>query len=144
MPRTINRFWRRLGFRGSALLFFFVLDEVFAFSYFKPPPEVRLSAGLKFVDSVAPLWFWGALWAAVGLVCLLFAFRTRDKVAFAAAIGIKILWGGLYIVGAFTANLERAYVSAGLWLCIAGFVGIIAAWPEPSRTQVAAPPAKEG
>ncbi len=133
MSRTVNRLWYRLGFRGSALLFFAVLDFVFSFSYFNPPPEVRQSPSLKYIDSVAPLWFWGALWGAVGLVCLAFAFRTRDKVAFSAAIGIKILWGGLYIGGAFIANLERAYVSAGLWLCIAGFVGIISAWPEPSQ-----------
>lgn len=144
MPRTINRLWLRLGFRGSALLFFATLDATFSFSYFKPPPEARQSAGLRFVDTVAPLWFWGALWGAVGLLCLLYAFRTKDKVAFSAAIGIKILWGCLYIVGAFTAHLERAYVSAGLWLCIAGFVGIIAAWPEPSRAPLTPPPSKEG
>lgn len=133
MPQAARCFWSRIGFRGSALLFFAVLDGVFAFSYFNPPPEQRQAASLRYVADVAPLWFWGALWGAVGLLCLICAFRRHDKTAFAAAIAVKILWGGLYLSGAFVAHLERAYVSAGLWLCIAGFVAIISAWPEPAR-----------
>jgi len=124
--------WRRLGFRGSSLLFFAVLDFVFSFSYFNPPPERRQAASLRYLADLAPLWAWGALWGAVGLTCLFYAFRRHDKVAFAAAIGIKILWGGIYLGGAFVAHIERAYVSAGLWLCIAGFVGVISRWPEPA------------
>lgn len=139
MPRIINSLWLRLGFRGSALLFFACLDATFSFSYFKPPPEARLSAGLRFVDSIAPLWFWGTLWGLVGLICLIYAFRVRDKVAFSAAIAIKILWAGMYVAGWFAVHLERAYVSAGLWLCIAGFVGVISAWPEPRRQSLPPP-----
>lgn len=128
-----DHIWSRLGFRGSALLFFAVLDFVFSFSYFNPPPEQRQTASLKYVADVAPLWVWATLWGVVGILCLVFAFRRQDKVAFAAAIAIKILWGGIYLGGALIAHLERAYVSAGLWLCIAGFVAIISAWPEPAR-----------
>lgn len=132
MLRVGNRIWSMLGFRGSALLFFAVLDFVIGFSYLCPPPLQRQTPGLRYLAELAPLWVWGWLWLAVGVICLLFAFRRHDKVAFAAAIGVKILWGGLYIGGVF-AHLERAYVSAGLWLCIAGFVAIISAWPEPDR-----------
>lgn len=133
MRGTVNRIWSSVGFRGSALLFFAVLDFVIGFSYLYPPPEQRQTASLRYLADLAPLPAWGAVWGAVGVVCLVFAFRRHDKVAFAAAIGIKILWGGIYVGGALVAHLERAYVSAGLWLCIAGFVAIISAWPEPDR-----------
>lgn len=120
----------KVGRRGAALLFFAFLDAVYAFSLFNPPPEARVSAQLAFVQNVAPLHLWGALWALAGSACLLFAFRTNDRWGFAAAMAIKVMWGCLYVYG-FAIGIERAYLSAAIWLCLAGWVGIISSWPEP-------------
>lgn len=123
--------WRRPRYRGAALIFFGLLDLVYAFSLFNPPASARRSASLQFVASIAPLWAWALLWLIPGLLCAAQAFMRADRVAFTSAIVVKVIWGLLYVVGWITGGLERAYVGATVWLALAGFVAIIAAWPEP-------------
>lgn len=129
---AVNR-WAllRIGRRGAALLYFGVLDVVYAFSLFLPAPEQRRSSAIRFLAEVAPLWLWGVAWSVAAVLCLVCVFRVNDRVGFAAAISIKMLWGTLYLVGWLVAGVERAWLSATLWLCLAGFIGIIASWPEP-------------
>lgn len=119
-----------VGRRGAALLFFALLDMIYSYSLFNPAPEYRTNPSFKFFQDLLPLPAWGTLWGVVGLICLFNAFRSSDKVGFAAAIGIKVMWGLVYVVGAFY-GLPRAYVSATIWLCLAGWVAIISTWPEP-------------
>jgi len=121
---------RRIGRRGGSLLFFALLDAVYAYSLFVPAAEAKRGAVLQYVETVGPLWFWGVLWAVAGGCCLVSAFRIDDRIGFAAAITIKMIWGLLSFFGAF-ARVERAYVGAVIWLCLAGFVAIISSWPEP-------------
>lgn len=121
---------RRIGHRGAALLFFALLDAVYAFSLLNPPPDVRRGASLAFIDNVAPLPVWGAIWAIAGIACFVCAFRKDDRWGFAAAMLVKVLWGCLYIYGSFL-GIERAYLGAAIWLCLAGWIAIISSWPAP-------------
>lgn len=131
MRRAAVRLQRRLGRRGASLLFFATLDLVYCYSLAFPPPRNRWSPGLTFLDGIAPLWVWAAAWGAVGVLCVCRSFRRRDAPAFAAAICIKVLWAaasaGAWLVG----GVDRGYVNVVVWLAFAGFVGIIASWPEP-------------
>lgn len=126
--RTMNFLLRQVGRRGAALLFFAMLDGVYAYSLLYPP--ANLGASLRFVTTFAPLHVWGMLWAAVGLTCLINAFRIRDRAGFAAAMIVKVVWGLLYLIGALQ-GVERAYVGAALWLSMGAWVAIIGSWPEP-------------
>jgi hypothetical protein len=128
--RLARRVARQIGHRGAALSFFALLDAVYAYSLFNPPPHDRQSAQLALARDVLPLWAWGALWAAAGAACAFHALRERDRLGFAAAMAIKVLWGGLYVYGACI-GVERAYLSAAIWLCLAAWVYIISSWPEP-------------
>jgi len=125
----------RVGRRGAALVFFALLDFVYAFSLADPQPEARRSSTFRYVASIFPLWVWSVLWAIAGLACLISAFRTKDKIGFTAAIAIKTLWGFIFVVAAITGGVDRAYVGATLWLCLAAWVAIISAWPEPPQLQ---------
>lgn len=129
MNRLARALLRRVGHRGTALLFFAVLDGMYSYSLFSPPH--RLSPSLDFVASIAPLPLWGALWGLAGLVCLISAFTQKDQWGFSVAMLVKALWGGLFIYATIFTDLERAYLSAAIWLCFAGWIGIIASWPEP-------------
>lgn len=131
MRRACSALRRRVGFRGSALLFFALLDLVYGLSLLAPSRAARRSDTLRFVADIAPLWVWAALWGGVGLVCLWQAFRRHDRAAFTAAMGVKVLWGLVMLGGWLFVDLDRGYVSAAVWLAMAAFVGIIAAWPEP-------------
>jgi uncharacterized membrane protein HdeD (DUF308 family) len=112
-------------------LFFALLDAVYAFSLFRPPMSMQRDTIFTLVRDLAPLPVWGAVWAVSGAVCLVCAFRHDDRWGFAAAMLVKVLWGGLYIYGAFL-GIERAYLGAAIWLCLAGWIGIISTWPTPT------------
>jgi hypothetical protein len=122
---------RRVGRRGAALLFFGLLDLVYAYSLAFPTQEARHTATLAYIAYVAPLWAWALLWGAVGVICFVGALRRRDRVAFAAAMGLKVLFGVTMLSGWLVAGLDRAYVGAVLWLVLAGWVYILSTWPEP-------------
>jgi hypothetical protein len=121
---------RRIGRRGSALIFFAFLDFVYAGSIASPPPSARNSPSLAFAATILPLWAWAVLWAVVGLICLVAAFRSRDRWAFAAAMALKTLWGTTFLLGWLFVGLERGYVSAVVWLVFAAWIFIISTWPE--------------
>lgn len=113
------------------MLFFALLDLLYSVSLFNPPAEAKLSPTLVFIGHVMPLYAWAGLWAAVGLICLVGAFLKRDRWAFTAAMGLKVLWGGTFLGGWILADLDRGWVSALIWLAMAAWVMIISSWPEP-------------
>lgn len=131
MRRAAARLQRRVGRRGASLLFFGLLDLVYCYSLLFPPPRDRWSTSLTFLDNIVPLWVWGIAWGAVGALCLCRSYRRRDAPAFAAAIGIKVLWSIASLAAWLVGGVDRGYVNAVVWLAFAGFVGIIASWPEP-------------
>lgn len=122
---------RRVGRRGAALLFFAFLDIVYCHGLIFPPRGLADQPSFKFLASVMPLWAWGALWGLAGVACLVFAFRRYDMIGFAAAMAIKVLWGLVFLLGAFMAGLERGLVSATIWLALAALVALLGSWPEP-------------
>lgn len=138
MARTLKR---RIGRRGASLLFFAFLDVAYAGSLAIPPKGPAMSPTLQFVASLAPLPAWATLWGAVGIVCLIGAFKRRDRIAFGAAMALKVLWGLTYAGGWLLANLDRAWVGAALWLALSGWVYIISTWPEPAE---GLPPTESG
>jgi hypothetical protein len=131
--------WARIGRRGTTLLFLALVDFVYAASLAFPQPEALRSPTVRYIADIAPLWVWGGAWAAVGAVCLAGAFARRDRWAFAAAMGIKVLWGTTYLLGWALVGLSRGWVSAVVWLGFAAFVGVVSSWPE---VPVAVPVAK--
>ena len=132
MPQLLQR----IGRRGAALLFFFLLDAVSAFALLNPPRPI--TATYTWPATMAPLWVWAAAWAAVGLTCLVYAFLRHDTPAFTAAVSIKVLWGGVLGIGWVSGQVERGYSIAAIWLAFAAFVyliagGIPAPPPRPVR-----------
>lgn len=124
--------WRRVGRRGAALLWFGLLDVVYAFSLFYPQPDTVQSPSTRFISDVLPLWAWGVAWLIPGLLCLTLAFSIhRDKFAFAAAMAIKLVWGVLFVAGWVLVGLPRAWLGGVIWLSLAAFVAILSGWPEP-------------
>jgi len=128
---TLRRLWAGVGFRGSTLLFFALIDLALGLSLLAPPPPTRLSETQRFVDATLPLPVWGLAWLAVAVTCAVYAFRRRDRVAFAAAIVIKVVWGLVALGGQIFGYLDRGWVGAFIWLGMAGWVLVVSYWPEP-------------
>ncbi len=132
MTRLTMSIAQRVGRRGTALLFFALLDVVYAISLANPVEEVRRSKTLVFVQQIMPLYAWSMLWLVVGIVCAIGAFMQKDRWAFTAAMFLKVLWGTVFLLGWALYGLERGYVSAVIWLVFAGWIYVISTWPEPS------------
>lgn len=123
----------RVGRRGASLLFFALLDVYYGLSLLVPTEDARESPSLQWVASILPLWVWAAGWFVVALLCFIDAFRLHDRIAFTAAMGIKVLWAGIYVGAQFAGVLERGFVGAAIWLALAALVGLLSSWPEPPQ-----------
>lgn len=122
---------RRIGNRGAVLLVFGAVDLIYAHGLMFPTPTARASQVYQLVAAVAPLWAWALLWAGVGLTCWVQAFQRWDRIAFTAAVALKVLFGLTCAGGQAFGMLDRGYISAGIWLGLAGMMLRISRWPEP-------------
>jgi hypothetical protein len=126
----------RIGRRGAALLFFTLLDFVYCFGLLDAPrPLTQIYA---WMDGIIPLPAWAVGWGAVGVVCLVYAFKTYDTPAFMCAVCLKVAWGLSALFGWLAGAVDRGYVSAVIWIAFALFVfliagGIPAAPPRPAK-----------
>lgn len=123
----------RIGRRGCSLLFFALVDLVYAVGLLAAPAETRAQPTYMFLVAVLPLSVWAVLWGSVGALCAVQAFMLRDRLAFACASWLKVGWGSVHLFGWLIGVVPRGYVSAVIWLAFAGFVQVIATWPEPIR-----------
>lgn len=127
-----RRAGRRIGRRGAALLFFALLDFVYATALLTAARP--LTPFYAWMDAIMPLSLWAACWALVGAVCLVYAFVLRDTVAFMAAVAIKVGWGLPALFGWLGGAVPLGYLSAIIWLSFAAFVYLIAGGiPPPLR-----------
>jgi hypothetical protein len=124
---------RRIGRRGSSLLFLALLDVVYGTGLAFITDIGRVAASYQFMAQVAPLEVWASVWYLVGAVCLVQAFMLRDQVAFGCAVALKTTWGGITLLGWAVHGVPRGYVSAAIWLAFAGWVFIISGWSENDR-----------
>lgn len=130
----MKRIFRIVGRRGTFLLFLWMLDWVYAFSLIFP---TRVSLGspiLMFVSSLRlPLLYWGILWAIIGLICLIYAFKDRDAPAYGASMFLKSLWATMSLFGWIAGYVERGYLAAAIWGAFAALVWVVSTWPDSYR-----------
>lgn len=136
MPITegLRRVRHRVGRRGASLLFLAMLDVVYGTGLTCIGDIGRANPTYQYAASVAPLGAWAALWLLVAAVCAVQAFMIRDQLAFGCAVCLKILWGGLMLIGWLTGDLPRGYVSAAIWGAFGAWVFIISGWTESENS----------
>jgi hypothetical protein len=125
---------RKIGRRGSFLLFLGLLDVIYAYGLFRAEHAAARSQTQDAAARVLPLSVWAGLWLVVGLIVVFFAFRREDRVGFAAAVVIKVMWGVNMLIAWLLAGLHQGYLSATVWLSFALIAYLVSTWPEPART----------
>lgn len=119
----------RVGRRGAWLLFLTELDLFYACLLAWPTPATSGTATPRWFATMLPLDAWAAMWAAVGLICLVYAFTRYDRPAYMAAILIKVIWTGLAVLGVWFADVPAS--TPAIFLSLAGAVWLISGWREP-------------
>jgi len=130
MRAHLARWQRRLGKRGTILAILGVIDLAQAATLVFPTGS--LGASYEWFGSIAPLISWAFLWAFVGIVCLIYALRRDDHLAYVVAVSAKVLWG----IGCFAAWIISDVTILGgvLWLGFAAIIWVILGWAEPIPT----------
>src|SRR5215213_10409504 len=131
MRLGFRRLLSHIGRRGAFLLFLAEVDLIYALGMLFPTSLSLSYPTTRFLMQVSPLWVWGLLWLVVGIICLIFAFREKDAIAYAAAMFLKVLWGLTFLLGWIFTGVERGYQSSAVWLTFAAICLLIATWPEP-------------
>lgn len=133
MPKRVAlRAIRTIGRRGTALLFFAGVFTSYGVSLLHPTSEAPRTAVFRWFGEIMDMDSWGVLWLTSAAICVVAAFRhdhRADWMGYAAAIGMTGVWGLLCFWGWASDDLQLS--SVGIWLGFAGFVGLIAGWPEP-------------
>jgi hypothetical protein len=122
---SARRLWHRVGRRGVTLLFLALLDLLYPIGLASQPAGAR--AGYELV---APWQVWAVLWVLTGLLCAVQAFARKDRVAFSAAVAMKIGWGSVALVGWVAGVSPRGWLSGLIWLTFGGFVAVVSTWTE--------------
>lgn len=91
-----------------------VLGIIRGLSYVNPPPT---PAGLRTLDQIIPLEYWGWAWVIIGVLSVTGAFTTHYRLPFVPYLVITTLWGFSYLaewgMDYFVRGVDsRDYVSA--------------------------------
>ncbi|MGR6913289.1 PAS domain S-box protein [[Actinomadura] parvosata] len=127
---TLTRVLHRIGRRGASLAFVGLLCLAIAASLAFPPAAPRMAPNYAALAAVAPLGVWALAWCATGALCLVQMFLRSDRIAFAAATALLLLYGLVYLISTFTGDNPRGWVGAAVWLAFGGWIALIATWPE--------------
>lgn len=121
----------RVGRRGSFLLFLALIDFVYGWSLLSAA-NPNVTAINLFPSVIA----WGIAWTIVGLVCLVQAFATIDRLAFIMAVLIKFLWGAVMMWAWFNGANPLGWISATVFWGFAVLTSIVSFWPEQRRFRI--------
>jgi PAS domain S-box-containing protein len=94
------------------------------------PADARATPAYSVLASVVPLAVWAVVWCVTGVLCLVQVFMRSDRIAFAAATALLLLYGLIYLVSTVTGDNPRGWVQGSVWLAFGGWIALIATWPE--------------
>jgi PAS domain S-box-containing protein len=94
------------------------------------PADQRAAPAYAMLAAIVPLSAWAVAWGVIGVLCLVQVFMRSDRVAFAAASALLLLYGLVYVLSTFTGANPRGWVGGAVWLAFGGWVALIATWPE--------------
>jgi hypothetical protein len=136
-----DRLIHRIGRRGAILLLFAVVDFSYGASLIVPSADSLSLESTIWRQHYAPVWVWGAGWLIVSAILAVGAFMRNDDLAYAAAIGWKIIWALTTLASWVFGGVERGWVSTFIWGVVAGIVAVDSGRGEvPRRPE----PATEG
>jgi hypothetical protein len=127
----VRRLFARVGRRGSALLFFALVDFVTGLGLAGAAAGRTDTAVHRWLGSMVPLWVWAAVPLVAAAVIGWQAFCRRDMLGFAVAMAVAVLWAGVGLVGWIAGVMQDGWSVTIVYGAFAVFIALIAGWPEP-------------
>lgn len=132
MENKLKCLQHRIGRRGAYLLFLAILDFLYGYSLLIPGNPRVFHTDL-FLSSTS----WAVIWMVVGFICLTQAFVRVDRLGFAVAVPIKIVWS-LVMLGSWllTSTNPFGWITFIIFFGFGILTGIVSYWPEPRRFKI--------
>ncbi|MGW0795890.1 hypothetical protein [Streptomyces sp. NPDC002692] len=129
--------WRRLGWRGTALL----ASGLSWISYgasIAVQPRYGTVRGISVLLGLLPMTAWGWLWIGLGAIATVYALVRpgRDLPGVGAAMAPPLLWAVAYALGALTGASPTAWGAVAPWASHALLIAIIAYVTRPQKIVV--------
>ncbi|WP_244334557.1 hypothetical protein [Streptomyces seoulensis] len=129
--------WARMDWRGLTLLSSGAAWVGYG-AQIATDPRYGTVRGISVLLNLMPVWAWGALWVACGIIsaayCLMPADRDRPGVA--AAMAPPLLWSTAYTLGASVGGESRAGGSIVAWASHALIILVVAVVTRPRKVVV--------
>ena len=119
---------KKIGFRGSFLLFLSILDVVYGTAILQISNHSPL-AHLFTISTQAV----GIVWIVVGVYLLTGVFVRNDRFQFAVAAMLKSIWCLEFIHIWIDNRIPNAWQSVAVWGAFAAVTILISFWPEPLK-----------
>lgn len=119
-----NKVCRKIGHRGSFLLFLSLLDFLYGYGLMTSPAPRLIG--------IVPFHVWGIIWLIAGAVLAVGAFAKRDRIAFGVAATLKAAWAAQWIMLTVydDTKIHNAWMNVVLWAAFSGLVVVVSTWPE--------------
>lgn len=129
---------RFLGRRGASLIFFAFLYGIFAWSFLVHPELSPRVAALTVIEGILPIRWWGPIWAAACVICVVAAFwRLAQATAFGLGALLWATWGagyfGAVLIGAVP--WAQGTLGAAVYFALGLLMVVIAGWQENRNSQ---------
>lgn len=121
----------RLLRRRGSLLGFGIIHLIYGTSMLAADRSVT-NTTLTWFNEIMPLHAWAVIWYAIGITCLVHAFRRNDGWGFAAAWMLMLFWAIMSLVGWIASNVTIG--SVGIWFGLTWLLWNDSGWAEPDPT----------
>lgn len=134
MRRAMAR--AHLGFRGAFLLCLAFIDIAYGWSLMTACEAATRTAAYQWRAGIMPPRVFAALWIAVGLLLLSQAWAHSDRLAYGAAIVLKLFWAFIAFDSWLFGHARQGWILGSIFLVFGVMSLIVSLWPEPldSRT----------
>lgn len=136
MNENLTAIVRRIGRRGTSLLFFALVDVGVAVRLLIADKQpAGANASYRGMAAMLPLEVWGYVWLASAALLAAGAFLKKDRLPFTAAMILKVAWALGFFISWRVYDIPLAWLGSIIYGAFAGFVLSISGWLENDDRQ---------
>ena len=105
----------RLGVRGAAMLTLGIFHIIYSVQQLFPNRAWLDRGDVQWRSEIVPSQVFGGLWALIGVMCIVAAFRKADSLGFGATTFLFMFWAMTELGAWIDHQAPQGYLSAATW-----------------------------